>query len=54
LPSAAKKGRKYDFYRGKVMQATYFVDTTLPHTLATIETCLRTGREVVEIPNNAF
>ena len=54
LPSADKKGRKYDFYRGKVMQATYFVDTTLPHTLATIETCLRTGREVVEIPNNAF
>ncbi len=54
VPFAAKKGRKNDYYRGKIMQATYFVDTTLPHTLATIETCLRTGNEVVEIPDNSF
>jgi len=51
---AARKGRKYDFYRGKVSQATYFVDTTLPHTLATLKTCLSPGREVVETPDNAF
>jgi alkylation response protein AidB-like acyl-CoA dehydrogenase len=54
IPPADKKGKKYDFYRGKLIQATYFVDTTLPHTLATIETCLRTGREVIDIPDNAF
>jgi hypothetical protein len=49
-----KKGRRYDFHRGKMLQAKYFVDTTLPHTLATIDTCLRPGREVVEMPVNAF
>ena len=53
-PLADKKGRKFDFHRGKVYQAKYFVDITLPHTLATIETCLRPGREVVEMPVNAF
>ncbi|MEN8244166.1 MAG: acyl-CoA dehydrogenase [Thermodesulfobacteriota bacterium] len=52
--AAGKKGKKYDFHRGKVFQATYFVDTTLPHTLATIETCLRPGREILDIPDNAF
>jgi len=52
--AAKKKGKKYDFYRGKVFQATYFVDTTLPHTLATIETCLRPGREILDIPDAAF
>jgi hypothetical protein len=53
-PLTDKKGSKYDFHRGKVYQAKYFVDITLPHTLATIETCLRPGREVVEIPVNAL
>ncbi len=53
-PLADKKGAKYDFHRGKVYQAKYFVDITLPHTLATIDTCLRPGREVVEIPVNAL
>jgi alkylation response protein AidB-like acyl-CoA dehydrogenase len=51
---AGKKGRKYDFHRGKVFQAKYFVDITLPRTLATIDTCLRPGREVIEMPVNAF
>lgn len=49
-----KKGKKYDFHRGKVLQATFFVDTTLPHTLANIETCLRTGREIVDMPDAGF
>ncbi len=53
-PASLKKGKKNDFYRGKVLQATYFVDTTLPHTLATIETCQRQGREIVDIEDNAF
>jgi hypothetical protein len=30
------------------------VDITLPHTMASVETFLRPGREVVEIPDNAF
>ncbi|MGD9733041.1 MAG: acyl-CoA dehydrogenase [Desulfamplus sp.] len=53
-PNSEKSGKKYDFYRGKIFQATYFVDITLPHTLATIETCHRSGREIVSIQENAF
>lgn len=52
--SSLKSGKKYDFYRGKVMQATYFADTTLPHILATIQSCLRPGREIVDFPEGAF
>ena len=51
---AAKDGRKYDFYKGKIYQATWFVDTTLPHTQARIGTCLRQEREIIDIPDNAF
>jgi hypothetical protein len=53
-PASLKKGKKNDFYRGKVLQATYFCDITLPHTLATLATCRRRGREIVEIEDNAF
>lgn len=53
-PYAEKKGKKNDFYRGKVLQATYFVDTTLPHTLATLEICQRNSREIVVVQDNAF
>jgi hypothetical protein len=42
------------FYRGKILQATYFADTVLPLTMARLQTCLREGREVVEMPTNAF
>jgi hypothetical protein len=48
------KGRKNDFYRGKVLQAGFFVDETLPGTLATMDICLREGREVIEMPERAF
>lgn len=51
---AGQKGKKYDFYRGKLYQATWFVDATLPHTQARINTCLRRHREIVEIPDNGF
>jgi len=51
---AKKKGKKYDFYRGKLYQAKYFVDTTLPLTMDRIETCMRPGREIVEMPLNAL
>ena len=50
-----QKSKKSDFYKGKVLQATYFVDITLPHTLATIEICKRRqGREITMIPDNSF
>ena len=49
-----EKGRKNHFYLGKIMQATYFTDVTLSHTLATMDNALREGREVVEMPNGAF
>jgi len=54
LDRARRKGCKNDFYRGKAHQAAYYVDLTLPHTHATLETCLRTEREVVEMPVSAF
>ena len=52
--TAMDKGKKNDFYRGKLLQAVYFSEITLPHTLATIETVLHCGREVVEMPVRAF
>jgi alkylation response protein AidB-like acyl-CoA dehydrogenase len=51
---AIDEGRKSDFYVGKVMQATYFTNVTLPLTMARSETCLRKGREVVDMPEKAF
>jgi alkylation response protein AidB-like acyl-CoA dehydrogenase len=47
-------GKKNDFYLGKVLQASYFVDTTLPHTLATADVCLREGREIIDMPLKGF
>ncbi len=47
-------GKGTDFLSGKVAQATYFTGTTLPLTLARLETCLRSGREVVDMPEGAF
>jgi hypothetical protein len=47
-------GKAGAFYQGKVLQATYYTDTTLPNTFATLDTCLRQGREVVEMPVKAF
>lgn len=51
---AAKNGKKNDFFKGKVYQATWFVDTTLPHTQARIGTCRRQEREIIEIPDTAY
>ena len=42
------------YYVGKVVQATYWTEVTLPETLARLKTCLRKGREVIEIPEEAF
>ncbi|MFO7861551.1 MAG: acyl-CoA dehydrogenase, partial [Desulfosalsimonas sp.] len=51
---AQKKGRKNEFFRGKVAQATFFADTVLPHTIERAGTCTRQGREIVEIADTAF
>jgi hypothetical protein len=51
---AMESGKKNDFYHGKVLQATYFVDVTLPHTMASLSTCLREGREVIDMPDKGF
>ncbi|SHJ94750.1 hypothetical protein SAMN02745216_02579 [Desulfatibacillum alkenivorans DSM 16219] len=51
---AQKSGKKNDFFRGKVAQATFFTDITLPHTQARARTCTRVDREVVEMADNAF
>jgi len=43
-----------DYYKAKILQATYFSDITLPQAKANMETCLREGREILEIPDGAF
>jgi hypothetical protein len=48
------EGEKSDYLLGKVMQATYFTGVILPETMARLETCLRTGREIVDMPEGAF
>jgi hypothetical protein len=48
------KGSKKDFYEGKILQATFYADTVLPQSLVNMENCLRPGREILEIPDNAF
>ena len=48
------EGRGNAFYAGKIMQASYFVGTVLPLTMARLETCVRAGREIVAMPNEAF
>ena len=51
---AIEKGKKNHFFSGKLLQATYFADITLPHTLATMDNALRQGREVIDMPEGAF
>jgi hypothetical protein len=48
------EGRGNAFYVGKLMQATYFIGVTLPLTMARLDTCIRKGREIVEMPEDAF
>lgn len=48
------KGKSSDYLAGKIIQATYFINTVLPLTMACLETCLRKGREVIEMPDAAF
>jgi hypothetical protein len=52
--NAIEKGWENDFYMGKISQATFFTDITLPHVFAKVETCLRTGKEITELSDGAF
>ena len=51
---AMDEGKKNEFYTGKLMQATYFTGVTLPLTMARLDTCIREGREIVDMPEGAF
>jgi hypothetical protein len=51
--TVSEKGTS-DYLTGKILQATYLAGVTLPLTMARLESCLRKGREVVEIPDGAF
>ncbi len=46
--------RTNNFYIGKILQATWYTDITLPHTITKIRSCLRKGREIAEMPEGAF
>ncbi len=48
------KAKKNDYFRGKVAQATFFADMTLPHTITRAHSCMRSGREILDIPDGAF
>ena len=48
------EGKENPFYRGKVLQASYFAGVMLPITTARLDTCLRKGREIVDMPIEAF
>ena len=51
---AIDEGKKNEYYRGKVLQATYYTGVTLPLTMARLDTCLREEREIVEMHQEAF
>ncbi|MBI4961772.1 MAG: acyl-CoA dehydrogenase [Desulfomonile tiedjei] len=48
------EGDTNDFYTGKVMQATYFAETTIRTLLARLQIIGTPAREVVEMPEDAF
>jgi alkylation response protein AidB-like acyl-CoA dehydrogenase len=50
----AGKAPKNNFYTGKILQATWYTDDTLPQTLARITSCQQTGHEIAEMPEGAF
>jgi hypothetical protein len=49
-----EQGKENAFFTGKILQASYFAETTLPLTMARLETCVRKGREVTDMPDKAF
>ena len=54
IAQQAMDNGKNEFYTGKLMQATYFTGVTLPLTMARLDICIRKGREIVDMPEEAF
>jgi len=53
--AALDQGRRpAAFYQGKIMQATAYADMTLPRCSTGMDVCLRQGREIVDMPPEAF
>lgn len=52
--STIQKTGRTDFLLGKVLQAAYMAGTLLPVARARLETCRRSGREIVDMPEGAF
>ena len=48
------KGKKRNFYQGKIAAATYFIRETLPQTRARLSTCLGENNELLEMDVNDF
>lgn len=53
-PKEIDQGDKNEFYQGKVMQATYFADVTIPVLLARLSVSGNPPRAIVDIPDGAF
>jgi len=51
---AMDSGGESEFYMGKVLQASYYAGVTLPLCLARLDSCLRSGREILDMPDGAF
>jgi hypothetical protein len=51
---AMDSGGESEFYRGKVLQASYYAGVTLPVCLARLDSCLQSGREILDMPDGAF
>ncbi len=47
-------GDTSDFYVGKVIQARYYADVTLPGLMARLRVCARPSRDIVDMPVEAF
>ncbi len=50
----AGTGKQADFFRAKVLQAAWWVETTLPHTRVRAGLCTRAGRETMDMPDGGF
>ena len=48
------KGRQDDFFTSKLLVSTYFVGTILSITSGRLDTCVRDGREIIDMPGGAF
>ena len=48
------KNKNSQFYTGKILQATWYANVTLPQTRTRIKSCLHKGREIADMPEAGF